>query len=79
MKIVHRISHDIPLATVVGTVCQCGTHLYVMVRLPNSCVGICFGYFRCLCGVRVHCFVTVVGSFQLKNDFSETGYPAFYR
>ena len=25
------------------------------------------------------CFVMVVGSFQLKNAFSETGYPAFYR
>ena len=25
------------------------------------------------------CFVMVVGSFQLKNAFSETGYPAFYQ
>ena len=25
------------------------------------------------------CFVVVVGSFQLMNAFSETGYPAFYR
>ena len=25
-----------------------------------------------------YCFVMVVGSFQLKNAFSETGYPAFY-
>ena len=25
-----------------------------------------------------HCFVKMVGSFQLKNAFSETGYPAFY-
>ena len=26
----------------------------------------------------VCCFVMVVGSFQLKNVFSETGYPVFY-
>ena len=25
------------------------------------------------------CFVMVVGSFQLKNAFSKTGYPAFYQ
>ena len=25
------------------------------------------------------CFVMVVGSFQLKNAFSETGYPEFYQ
>ena len=29
--------------------------------------------------MSIYCFVTVVGSFLLKNAFSETGYPAFYR
>ena len=30
-------------------------------------------------GLKLKCFVMVVGSFQLKNAFSETGYPAFYQ
>ena len=39
---------------------------------------ICFIYEECsFC--KANCFVMVVGSFQLKNAFSETGYPAFYR
>ena len=32
-----------------------------------------------LTSVGPPCFVMVVGSFQLKNAFSETGYPAFYQ
>ena len=28
---------------------------------------------------QTYCFVMVVSSFQLKNAFNETGYPAFYR
>ena len=45
--------------------------------LALRCATIDKGY-SMLIGCR-YCFVMVMGSFQLKNAFSETGYPAFYQ